>query len=77
MAEAVHRDVLQRLAQPATALLFRHSPQHLPGPGCGLEGQLDEIMSQRLVPAGQRAGVTEQAAGVGPEAQVQFLGCIR
>ena len=55
-------------AQPVPPLFLGPAPQFLPVDGRGLEGGLDEIMRERLVAAGQHAGVLEDIPGMGPEA---------
>jgi hypothetical protein len=67
-AEAVNRDVGHGPVQPVSPLFLGPAPQFLPVHGRGLEGGLDEIMRERLVAAGQHAGVLEDIPGMGPEA---------
>ncbi len=76
VAEAVHPDIGHGLTQAASALVIGQVPQLRPGPGRGFERRLDQIISYRPIPAGQRAGVTENLPGVGREAVGQLVGVV-
>ncbi len=71
------RKAASRRKPPAAALLLGQQPQGRPLLRGGLEGGLDEVVRQGLVPAGQPAGVPEQIAGMSRETPGQFLRLVR